>query len=104
MGGERKGGILRVEDLPGGIPLYIEGGTVFRLRQSVLELEEADARVTCGAGVGGDFVTLQWGKRQATFYLRDVLKAWVGTFAPAEAERIPGTDFEPNFTEGASNE
>lgn len=78
---KKTGGIEAVEDLPGGIPLYIEDA----------------GSVTCGAGLGGDFVTLTWGERTATFYLRDVLKAWVGTFEPSEAERIPGTDYKPDY-------
>ena len=68
---------------------------VLRLKQSVLSLDAEGnevANVSCGAGLGGDFVTLQFGDHQGVFYLRDVLADWVATFDPEEAKKLPRSE------------
>lgn len=45
--------------------------------------------VCTGAGYGTDAVILRWGDRSVVIKGRDLLRAWVVTFAPDEAERIP---------------
>lgn len=96
MAAEGKGGgIVAVAEIA-GVPLYEEGGVVFRLRQSMLDIGNDLGSVTCGAGLGGDFIELSWKGRTSVLYGRDLLKAWVATFEPDAAEHIPGTGFEVN--------
>jgi hypothetical protein len=62
-------------------------------RQEVFSLEDDDnvtvGSMCTGAGYGTDAILLQWGDRLATIKGRDLLRAWVTTFAPDEAERVP---------------
>ena len=66
---------------------------VMVLKQSVLSLHDDDenevADVSCGAGLGGDFVLLRFKGRQGIFFLRDVLAEWVASFDAEEAKQLP---------------
>jgi hypothetical protein len=76
------------------VPVRVQddSGTL-RLSQSVLALDDKDgnevASVSCGAGLGGDFVTLSFKDREGVFYLRDVLADWVASFNPEEGAKLP---------------
>lgn len=64
----------------------------YGLRQEMISLHSHDAKiggVDVGAGLGSDAILLTWGKRARVVRGRDLLRAWVETFAPDEAERIP---------------
>jgi hypothetical protein len=50
---------------------------------------EEKGAVLTGAGLGTNFIILQWGKRTAVVRGSEMLKAWVQTFAPEEAARLP---------------
>lgn len=89
------------EQLELGIPIYIEEGVILHgLYQGVLSggNEKTEFSVGCGAGLGSDHVSMMWKegdeKHQCTFYLRDVLKAWVATFDPEAAAALPSVDVE----------
>lgn len=56
-------------------------------RQSVLEA--GPGKVLSGAGLGSDFILLQWGEREALVRYIDILRVWVETFDSGEAERLP---------------
>jgi len=45
--------------------------------------------VSTGAGLGTDFIILEWRGRNATIRGSELLKAWVATFAPEDAEAMP---------------
>jgi hypothetical protein len=45
--------------------------------------------VETGSGLGTDFITLNWGDRKAIVRGIDLLRAWVRTFDPDEAKRMP---------------
>jgi len=71
---------------PVGVPVQIvDGGTGMRMRQSVFNLASGDeivVEVSCGAGLGGDFVELEYlhsdgEKRLGVFYLKDVAADWI---------------------------
>lgn len=76
-----------------------EDGKAFRLHQNVLSLDDENGKevvtVSCGAGLGGDFVWLRYngdkGPRSAVFHLRDVVADWVETFDPEAAKLVPRT-------------
>ena len=59
-------------------------------RQNMLEIEDRGS-VATGAGLGTDFILLQWGKQYALVRGSELLKAWVKTFAPKDAARFPNT-------------
>lgn len=64
----------------------------YGLRQAMITLEDGGERiggVDTGAGLGSDTVLLSWRDRAVYVRGRDLLRAWVETFAPDEAERIP---------------
>lgn len=60
---------------------------VLGLRQSMLDVED-NGGVSTGAGLGSDFIILRWGDRQALVRGSELLRAWVATFAPEDAERL----------------
>jgi len=45
--------------------------------------------VSTGAGLGTDFIILEWRGRNATIRGSELLKAWVATFAPEDAKAMP---------------
>lgn len=61
---------------------------VLGFRQSMLTIGDIGA-VDIGAGLGTDFIQLTWDGRKAVVRGSELLKAWVATFAPEEAERFP---------------
>ena len=66
------------------------------LRQSMIELgdkhEPEHGGVMTGAGCGSDAIILEWKGRHAVVYGRDLIRAWVMTFAPEDAVRIPASE------------
>ena len=42
-----------------------------------------------GAGLGSDVFHLEWRGRKAIIFGRALFKAWVATFAPEDAKRMP---------------
>ena len=68
----------------------IEGieGVALGFRQEMLTMGD-DGNVSTGAGLGTDFIILQWGERQAVVRGSELLRAWVASFAPDEAARFP---------------
>lgn len=58
-------------------------------RQEMLEMGDGMGDVSTGAGLGTDFIILKWGDRQAVVRGSELLRAWVETFAPEDAERFP---------------
>ena len=60
-------------------------------RQQMLELgnDEIEGGVATGAGLGTDFITMQWGDKTAVVRGIDLLRAWVATFDPYVAKDFP---------------
>lgn len=61
-------------------------------RQEMLNMKTDDGyggSVAVGAGLGTDFITLEWNGRYAVVRGSEILKAWVKTFAPEEAAKFP---------------
>lgn len=93
-----KGRIIEQQALE--IPFYVEEGTILHgLHQGVISggnKSTTEFSVTCGAGLGSDHVSLSWKEGDeehvAVLYLRDVLKAWVGTFDEAAAKALPSVN------------
>lgn len=63
-------------------------GLGFRMAMLHIGDDEADG-VATGTGLGSDAIQLQWRGRRAVVFGRDLFKAWVATFAPEDAERMP---------------
>jgi hypothetical protein len=61
---------------------------VLGFRQSMLTIGDIGS-VEVGAGLGTDFIQLKWDGKTALVRGSELLKAWVATFAPEEAERFP---------------
>lgn len=61
----------------------------FRMEMFSLGDNDKNGGVATGAGCGTDFIILSW--RDKTIVIRglELLKAWVETFAPADAEQFP---------------
>ena len=63
-------------------------------RQRMFDLTDADGNevgsIDTGAGLGSDFITLNWGDRTAIVRGIDLLRAWVATFDPEAAKQLPG--------------
>jgi hypothetical protein len=61
------------------------------LRQEMLSVGKKGelGSVTCGAGLGTDFIILEWKGRCAVMRGSELFKAWVATFDPKSAERMP---------------
>lgn len=64
-------------------------GLVMGLRQEMLLIGDGQGSVCTGAGLGSDFIILNWGDRQAAFRGSELLKAWVATFDPKSAAKFP---------------
>lgn len=61
-------------------------------RQQMFDLKDENGDgggVATGAGLGTDFITLQWNDKTAIVRGLDLLRAWVSTFAPEEAKHFP---------------
>lgn len=56
-------------------------------RQSMLEL--GPGSVSTGAGLGTDWIILEWDGKTVVVRGSELLKAWVSTFAPEDAARFP---------------
>lgn len=63
-------------------------GIVMGFRQQMVDIEGLGG-VATGAGLGTDFIQLQWGDRSAVIRGSDLLRTWVATFAPDDAARFP---------------
>ena len=63
------------------------------LRQEMLSVgdpkTEEHGSLMTGAGLGSDVFHLEWRGRKAIIFGRDLFKAWVATFAPEDAKRMP---------------
>jgi hypothetical protein len=74
-------------------PISVSQSIVLGFRQNMLEIGDGMGSVSVGAGLGTDFIELEWGEgddsRRAVLRGSEVLKAWVETFAPNEAARFP---------------
>jgi hypothetical protein len=60
-------------------------------RQNMLEISDGDEKLgslDTGAGLGSDAILMEWRGRRAILRGRELLKAWVATFAPDDAERM----------------
>lgn len=70
-------------------------GIALGFRHHMFSLNEDDGRpigeVSTGAGWGTDAIIMRWGDHQATVRGLDLLRAWVATFDPEAAKRIPGS-------------
>lgn len=67
-------------------------GIALGFRQEMFNLSDDDkvlGGMATGAGWGTDVILLEWGKKKAVVSGRSLLKAWVATFAPKDAERMP---------------
>ena len=69
-------------------------GEVIRcgFRQNMFEIDEdgpGKGSMDTGAGCGNDNIVMRWKGRNAIVRGRDLFKAWVATFAPEDAERMP---------------
>lgn len=65
-------------------------GLVLGLRQNMVDVEEIDASVSVGAGLGTDFIILQYGERTLVVRGSEMLKRWITSFDPEVGDRIPG--------------
>ncbi len=63
-------------------------GIALGLRQEMLSMGDVGAVLT-GTGLGSDAIILKWGDRQALVRGSELLRAWVSTFAPEDADRFP---------------
>jgi len=63
---------------------------VLGLRQEMVGVEEIDASVSCGAGLGTDFIILQYGERTLLIRGSELLKRWITSIDPEVGDRIPG--------------
>lgn len=72
-------------------PISVSQSIVLGFRQNMLEI--GPGSVSVGAGLGTDFIELEWGEgddqRRAVLRGAEILKAWVMTFDPEEAARFP---------------
>jgi hypothetical protein len=72
-------------------PISVEQSIVLGFRQEMLTI--GPGSVAVGAGLGTDFIQLDWGEgddgHRAVIRGSEVLKAWVATFDPNEAARFP---------------
>lgn len=50
---------------------------------------EEHGYVMTGAGLGSDVIHMEWRGRKAIVFGRALFKAWVETFAPEDAKRLP---------------
>ena len=57
-------------------------------RQEMLTMGD-DGSVSTGAGLGTDFIILEWGEHRAVVRGSELLRAWVATFAPEDAKKFP---------------
>jgi|FLYN01.1.fsa_nt_gi hypothetical protein len=60
-------------------------------RQEMLSIGDGQktiGRVDCGAGLGTDFIILEWEGRKAFVRGLDLLKAWLATFDPESAKLV----------------
>ena len=69
-------------------------GEVIRcgFRQNMFKIDEdgpGKGSMDTGAGCGNDNIVMRWKGRNAIVRGRDLFKAWVATFAPEDAERMP---------------
>jgi hypothetical protein len=67
-------------------------GLATGFRQQMLGIEiggEEIGNVATGAGLGNDFITLRWGDRMVIVRGIDLLRAWMATFDPEAAKRLP---------------
>ena len=65
-------------------------GVALGLRQEMFSVGEPTCgSVTCGAGYGTDFIILEWNGRRAVVRGSELFKAWVKTFDPKNAARLP---------------
>lgn len=72
------------------VPIYSVDeaeGLTLGLRSEMLSV--GDGSVCTGTGLGTDFIILKWGKWQAVVRGSEILRAWVKTFSPKDAERFP---------------
>jgi len=84
---------------PPGVPANIitpirddTGLVLIGLHHEVLVLKDGNRPIgslSSGAGLGTDIIAMQWGERYALLRYRDILRAWVMTFDPEGAEKIP---------------
>jgi hypothetical protein len=67
----------------------LEGIDVLALgfRQEMFSVEDFGG-VDVGAGLGTDFILLKWRGKEALVRGSELLKAWVATFAPDDADRM----------------
>lgn len=72
-------------------PISVEQSITLGFRQNMLEI--GPGTVSVGAGLGTDFIELEWGDGgdcpRAVLRGSEILKAWLETFAPDEAARFP---------------
>lgn len=68
-------------------PISVEQSIVLGFRQEMLTI--GPGSVCVGAGLGTDFIQMDWEKRRALLRGSELLKAWVATFDPDEAARFP---------------
>lgn len=61
---------------------------VLGLRQSMVDIGDQGS-VSTGGGMGTDFILLDWGEKSIVIRGSELLRAWVATFAPEDAERFP---------------
>lgn len=64
------------------------GGIALGFRQEMLGVEGMGS-VCTGAGLGTDFIILEWKGRTAFVRGSELLKSWVSTFAPDDAAQFP---------------
>lgn len=74
------------------VPLRtLEGveGIALGFQQNMLTIEEIDAGISTGAGLGTDFIKLWFGEHRAALRGSEVLCAWIASFDPKAALRFP---------------
>ena len=56
----------------------------------MVDVVEIDASVSVGAGLGTDFIILQYGERTLVLRGSEMLKRWITSIDPEVGDRIPG--------------
>lgn len=71
---------------------FVEGELFMALHSEMISLDEGDEHVgalSTGSGLGNDCINLEWRGKRIVIFGRELLRAWVETFDPEGAKRIP---------------
>jgi hypothetical protein len=92
IGGKRIESPFRKKRLALSVP-YVEVSDeeilTLGFRANMLEMGKGLGSIDTGTGLGTDFILLRWGKKSIAVRGSELLRAWVRSFKPKDAERFP---------------